>query len=92
MQLGAVLQGVHSIDVGVLIVPIIMEILRTLAEKTDTKYVIGDEPEETDRPSDAVLDSALNKIKSVEVEDMPEEEQVEEDVDEEPMGLMARRA
>ena len=92
MQLGAVLQGVHSIDVGVLIVPIIMEILRTLAEKTDTKYVIGDEPEETDRPSDAVLDSALNKIKSVEAQDMPEEEQVEEDVDEEPMGLMARRA
>jgi hypothetical protein len=92
MQLGAVLQGVHSIDVGVLIVPIIMEILRTLAEKTDTKYVIGDEPEETDRPSDAVLDSALNKIKSVEVQDMPEEEQVEEDVEEEPMGLMARRA
>ena len=92
MQLGAVLQGVHSIDVGVLIVPIIMEILRTLAEKTDTKYVIGDEPEETDRPSDAVLDSALNKIKRVEVQDMPEEEQVEEDVEEEPMGLMARRA
>ena len=91
MQLGAVLQGVHSIDVGVLITPIIIEILRTLAEKTDTDYVIGDEPEDTDRPSDAVMESAVNKIKSMPIEDKVEEEEIEED-DEEPMGLMARRA
>ena len=90
MQLGAVLQGVHSIDVGVLITPIIIEILRTLAEKTDTDYVIGDEPEDTDRPSDAVIESAVNKIKSMPIEDKVEEEEIEED-DEEPMGLMARR-
>ena len=91
MQLGAVLQGVHSIDVGVLITPIIIEILRTLAEKTDTNYVMGDEPEDTDRPSDAVMESAVNKVKSMPIEDKVEEEEVEED-DEEPMGLMARRA
>ena len=93
MQLGAVLQGVHSIDVGVLVLPILIEIMKTLAEKTDTKYVMGDEPEESDRPSDAVLDSALSKIKGITVEDMPEEEMMEEeDTQEEPMGLMARRA
>ena len=92
MQLGAVLQGVHNIDVGVLIMPILIEIMKTLAEKTDTKYVMGDEPEESDRPSDAVLESALNKIKGMTVEDMPEEEDMEEETDEEPMGLMARRA
>ena len=91
MQLGAVLQGVHSIDVGVLITPIIIEILRTLAEKTDTDYVIGDEPEDTDRPSDAVIESAVNKVKSMPIEDKVKEEEIEED-DEEPMGLMARRA
>jgi hypothetical protein len=91
MQLGAVLQGVHSIDVGVLITPIIIEILRTLAEKTDTDYVIGDEPEDTDRPSDAVIESAVNKIKNMPIENKVEEEEIEED-DEEPMGLMARRA
>ena len=92
MQLGAVLQGVHSIDVGVLITPIIIEILRTLAEKTDTDYVIGDEPEDTDRPSDAVIESAVNKIKSMPIEDKVEEEEEIEEDDEEPMGLMARRA
>jgi len=92
MQLGAVLQGVHNIDVGVLIMPILIEIMKTLAEKTDTKYVMGDEPEESDRPSDAVLESALSKIKGMTVEDMPEEEDMEEETDEEPVGLMARRA
>lgn len=93
MQLGAVLQGVHSIDVGVLILPILIEIMKTLAEKTDTKYVMGDEPEETDRASDAVLDSAVNKIKGMNLEDMPEEEAMEEEEpQEEPVGLMARRA
>mgnify|MGYP003116027458 FL=1 len=92
MQLGAVLQGIHNIDVGVLIMPILIEIMKTLAEKTDTNYVMGDEPEESDRPSDAVLESALSKIKGITVEDMPEEEDMEEETDEEPMGLMARRA
>tara|TARA_R100000353_G_scaffold44627_1_gene35845 strand:+ start:161 stop:655 length:495 start_codon:yes stop_codon:yes gene_type:complete len=92
MQLGAVLQGVHNIDVGVLIMPILIEIMKTLAEKTDTNYVMGDEPEESDRPSDAVLESALSKIKGMTVKDMPEEEDMEEETDEEPMGLMARRA
>ena len=92
MQLGAVLQGVHNIDVGVLIMPILIEIMKTLAEKTDTNYVMGDEPEESDRPSDAVLESALSKIKGMTVEDMPEVEMMEEETDEEPVGLMARRA
>ena len=92
MQLGAVLQGVHNIDVGILIMPILIEIMKTLAEKTDTNYVMGDEPEESDRPSDAVLESALSKIKGMTVKDMPEEEDMEEETDEEPMGLMARRA
>jgi hypothetical protein len=63
MQLGAVLQGVHSIDVGMLVMPIIMEMMKYLAEQTDTEYKMGDEPEKTDRPSDAVLQSALNELK-----------------------------
>ena len=94
MQLGAVLQGVHTIDVGMLIMPILIEIMKTLAEKTDTKYVMGDEPVESDRPSDAVLDSALNKIKGMTIEEMPDEdvEDDEEEMEEEPRGLMARRA
>jgi hypothetical protein len=97
MQLGAVLQGVHSIDVGVLVMPILMEMMKYLAENTDTNYKMGDEPEETDRPTDAVMASALNELKnqqegSMEEEPMEEEEQEEEKPMPEQTGLMARRA
>jgi len=88
MQLGGVLQGVHSIDVGILLMPILMEIMKHLAEKTDTKYVMGDEPEETDRPSDSVIQGAINALEEGEETDIDEETKKEE----EPMGLMARRA
>ena len=97
MQLGAVLNGVHSIDVGVLVIPIIMEMMKYLAEQTDTEYKMGDEPEETDRPSDSVIASALNELKNQQEgsdnkEPMMEEEEKEEETMPEPSGLMARRA
>ena len=97
MQLGAVLQGVHSIDVGVLIMPILMEMMRYLADETDTEYKIGDEVEKTDKPSDAVLNSALTKLKKQQGDDvsepmMGEEQEEQEESMPEPSGLMARRA
>ncbi len=91
MQLGAVLQGIHTIDVGVLVMPILIEIMKTLAEKTGIEYKMGDEPEETERPSDASIQSAINDIRKKGVEPVKEDTLEEED-DEEPMGLMARRA
>ena len=94
MQLGAVLNGVHSIDVGVLVMPIIIEMMKYLAEQTDTKYKMGDEPEETDRPSDAVIASALNELKNQQEGSDSEEPMMEEEEEEpmpEPSGLMARR-
>jgi hypothetical protein len=94
MQLGAVLNGVHSIDVGVLVMPIIMEMMKYLAEQTDTEYKMGDEPEATDRPSDAVMQSALNELKNQQEGSDSEEPMMEEEEDTmpEPAGLMARRA
>ena len=94
MQLGAVLNGVHSIDVGVLVMPIIMEMMKYLAEQTDTEYKMGDEPEATDRPSDAVMQSALNELKNQQEGSDSEEPKMEEEEEEpmpEPSGLMARR-
>ena len=94
MQLGAVLNGVHSIDVGVLVMPIIIEMMKYLAEQTNTEYKMGDEPEETDRPSDAVIASALNELKNQQEGSDNEEPEMEEEEEEpmpEPSGLMARR-
>jgi len=93
MQLGAVLQGVHTIDVGVLVMPILIEIMKTLAEKTDTEYKIGDETETVQQPPDSVVQSAITEINKKGIEPQEEEEEPEEEEEtEEPMGLMARRA
>ena len=93
MQLGAVLNGVHSIDVGVLVMPIIIEMMKYLAEQTDTEYKMGDEPEDTDRPSDAVIRSSLNSLKKQRENTGEEEpEMEEEETMPELTGLMARRA
>ena len=94
MQLGAVLQGVHSIDVGVLVMPVLMEMMKYLAEQTDTSYKMGDEPEDTERPSEAVIRSALNELEQQQGEPDTEEQEepMMEEEQEEPSGLMARRA
>ena len=93
MQLGGVLQGIHTIDTGILIMPVLMEIMKHLAEKTETKYVMGDEPSESDRPSDAVIQGAINSLEEGGEVDLDEDTvKEEEEIQEEPMGLMARRA
>ena len=91
MQLGGVLNGVHSIDVGVLITPILIEIMKYLAEQTNTKYVLGDEKMEDVKPSEGVLESAIQEIQDS-VPTMDAEQEDDEKMEEEPMGLMARRA
>jgi len=95
MQLSAVMQGIHSVDVGILVAPVIIEMLKYLAEQTETKYVIGDEKEKTDVPSDALIQSALNELKKQQGDDTVEEDtnmMEEEETTPQPSGLMARRA
>lgn len=96
MQLSAVMQGIHSVDVGILIAPIIIEMLKYLAEQTETEYVVGDEKQKTDTPSDALIQSAINTLKKQQGDDKVEEDtsmmEEEEETTPEPSGLMARRA
>ena len=94
-QLGAVLQGVHSIDVGILVTPILIEMMAYIAEQNDIEYKVGTEEEESPKPSDSLISAAIKGLEErgvVEDEDT-EDEGVEEDEDteEEPKGIMARR-
>ena len=84
MMLGATLQGRHTIDIGVLIMPVLIEMMAYLAESANVEYELGtEEDEESNRPSPTIVASALNKIKALtgDAEDMPTEE--DDDVDEE---------
>ena len=89
MQSAAVMEGVHSIDVGVLMLPIIVELLKYVAERNEVKYNTGMENGKVAPNIEATAAVALKEITEGGV--MPskpvEEEVVEED---QPKGLMAR--
>ena len=89
MQSAAVMEGIHSIDVGVLMLPIIVELLKYVAERDEVEYNTGMENGKVAPNVEATAAIALKEIGEGGV--MPskpvEEEVVEED---KPKGLMAR--
>jgi hypothetical protein len=94
LQLGAVLEGVHSIDVGILVTPVLIEMMAYIAEQNDIEFKIGTEEEESPKPSESLISAAIQGLEERGVvgdeEPMAEEEETETE-EEEPKGLMARR-
>ena len=99
----AVMQGKHSVDVGILITPVLMETLAYLAEEQGVEYNMGTELQTDDTPSESAIALALKKLRKereklgetpvVEepsVEPMPEETMEMEEPPQEG-GLMSRR-
>ena len=99
------MEGKHSIDVGVLVQPVIVEFLKGIADITETKYTISADKNFRDKD---VTEGMLNKV-TKELQTLPQEQQIdidnlvakssdidtdieEKDMMEEPKGLMARRA
>jgi len=98
IQLSSVMDGVHSVDIGVIVSPILMEFVMLLADKAGISYTTGLE-EDTEEPSKIAMAKAMNEFKEKQkdigsndvVTEVPvvEEEPVEEE--EVSTGLMARR-
>jgi len=99
------MEGKHSIDVGVLVQPVIVEFLKGIADITETKYTMSADKNFRDKD---VTEGMLNKV-TKELQTLPQEQQSdidnlvakssdidtaieEKDMMEEPKGLMARRA
>ena len=92
LQSGGTMDGKHSIDVGILIIPVLIETLAYLAEEQGLEYVTGTEKEVSDTPSSSTVALAIKKIK--EKSDEPqeiEEPEVELEPEEPSGGLMSRR-
>lgn len=95
MQVAGVMEGKHSIDVGILIMPVLIETMAYLAEEAEVVYEAGsNKTTNMDTPNDSRVALAISKVK----EEMGEESdvkepEVEEDTPEEinSGGLMARR-
>lgn len=97
MQSAAVMQGLHTVDVGILAMPVIIEMLAYIGDEAGIEYNLGmDKPIDEDKISSTKIALAMKKMR----EKLPEalEEREEEPNMEEPMpepaptGLMARPA
>ena len=97
MQLASVMEGKHSIDVGILVIPVLVELMANLAEQNDVPYKTGLDPEKDDTISPARIALAKKKgkidlgekLKPVAKE--VKEEEPEEQLEQPTMGLMSRR-
>jgi hypothetical protein len=104
IQLGSVMEGKHSIDVGMLVMPVIMELIMYIADTENIEYSTGLEKDEKVRGS--LVDSAAAKLK----EEMEKQEELKlgeaeegsptnkaivkemsDKADERKLGLMGRR-
>jgi len=93
LQMGSVMNGKHSVDVGMLVMPILMEMMMLIGDSAGIDYDTGlDDPNKVrTRPSlVAKLKKKLQDEKDKPSETITEEEP-EEQEDDEPQGLMARR-
>jgi hypothetical protein len=101
LQTGGVMQGLHTVDVGILITPVIMEMLAYIGDDAGIEYNLGtDTPVNEDKIRDSQIALAMRKAR----ERIPEAvEEAKEDEEQEPVmnegtpepsmagGLMARR-
>lgn len=96
LQLGAVMEGVHTIDVGILVMPLLAEMMMLIGDSAGVEYDSGleDNPDK-DRVRRSLVEKTLRKLEnmdSVKKNDETPDEEEEQQVTEEPStGLMARR-
>jgi hypothetical protein len=102
IQMAGVMQGLHTVDVGVLAIPVIMETLAYMADKEGIEYELGMQPtEDEDNIPETKIALAMKKLKEKMPEDATKSEEIDVEkpvvknepvVDEDvPTSLMARR-
>ena len=91
LQLGSVMEGKHSVDVGMLILPVLVELIMLIADTANVKYTSGLEKDKEIRGS--LVDLAVSRFKDK--KDIPEEKTDDKEpveiADEKISGLMSRR-
>jgi len=93
ITLGGVMQGLHSIDVAVLVNPILVEFMEGAAKQAGIEYTLGDTDGEEEGVDGFVMSKAMANIRGSDIfEDDEVPQQPEQPTEEQPsMGLMSRR-
>ena len=92
MQLTSVMEGKHSVDVGMLVVPLLIELIMMLGDSAGIEYETGLQNPDRNKARDSQLAKYAMKyrksLKDIDTEAMVDNTTEEED---QPTGLMARR-
>lgn len=94
IQLASVMDGIHSVDVGMLVVPVIMEMLMLLGDSAGIEYSLGDEKfdqEITDGKIAKAVTAYKTKMNEGKEEKAPEAKTEEPEEEDKSAGLMSRR-
>ena len=92
IQLSSVMEGIHTVDVGMLVLPMIMEMLMMIGDSAGVKYDKGLENPNKPILRDSTIAKAVAEYEAkIEDKDVVQETENKEVEDEEPTGLMARR-
>jgi hypothetical protein len=92
LTLGGVMQGMHTVDVGVLINPILVELMEGLAKNADVKYIVGD-VDDDNLPDQGIINKTMSSLNEMDKDEL-ESAMMEIDNTEtltEPKGLMSRK-
>ena len=92
IQSSGVMQGLHSVDVGLIISPVIVELLITQADLAEIEYKVG--TEKSDIPDSSMINRAVDNAGEEYFDtgvDPMEEEIMEEAPQVQPEGIMSRR-
>lgn len=88
MQQGGVMEGVHSLDTGIIIAPALVEVISSMADNVGIEYTKFSTGTKDKSATSAEIVFATKDEPQAEVPEI----EIEEDMEEEPKGLMARRA
>ena len=88
---GGVMTGLHSIDVGLMVAPVLVEMMINVADAADIEYKVGTEVKKKEGTTKASIQAALRDTNEddIEVVELPEEAPVV--TEETSMGMMSRR-
>lgn len=91
IQLSGVMEGKHSVDTGMLVLPLLMELMMMLGDSAGIEYTSGLEDPDKNKTRDSLLVKYASQYeRALEEVDMDEITK-EDDEEEESTGLMARR-
>ena len=97
IQLAGVMQGKHTVDVGVLVMPVLIEMMAFIGDDADIEYVTGTEDDkDTDSVSSSKIALAMKAMKerlpeALEQNDSEDIEETPEEIEQPTSGLMSRR-